>query len=93
MFDVGRSSFNVVLGYGKKNHGVHLGNKNKEKLVMESLLKDTIQITQAAGDVIMQYYKSSYDVENKSPDNPVTDADYAADTLLHHRLTNRLPEA
>ncbi|MGD9335075.1 MAG: 3'(2'),5'-bisphosphate nucleotidase CysQ [Desulfobacterales bacterium] len=60
---------------------------------MESLLKDTIEITKAAGDVIMQYYKSYYDVKNKSPDNPVTDADYAADTLLRHRLTVRLPEA
>ncbi|MBW2641147.1 MAG: 3'(2'),5'-bisphosphate nucleotidase CysQ [Deltaproteobacteria bacterium] len=76
-----------------RNHGVDLGSNNKEKLNMESLLKDTIEITKAAGDVIMQYYKSSYDVQNKSPDNPVTDADYAADRLLHHRLTVRLPEA
>lgn len=60
---------------------------------MEALLKDTIEITKAAGAAIMQYYKSSYTVEDKSPDNPVTDADYAADTLLHQRLTVRLPEA
>ena len=60
---------------------------------MEALLKDTIEITKAAGAAIMQYYKSSYNIEDKSPDNPVTDADYAADTLLHQRLTDRLPEA
>jgi myo-inositol-1(or 4)-monophosphatase len=60
---------------------------------MEALLKDTIEITKAAGAAIMQYYKSSYTVKDKSPDNPVTDADYAADTLLHQRLTLRLPEA
>jgi len=60
---------------------------------MEALLKDTIEITKAAGAAIMQYYKSSFTVEDKSPDNPVTDADYAADTLLHQRLTARLPEA
>ncbi len=60
---------------------------------MEALLNDTIEITKAAGAVIMQYYKSSYDVKNKSRDNPVTDADYAADSLLRQRLTARLPEA
>lgn len=60
---------------------------------MEALLKDTIEISKAAGAVIMQYYKSSYGVKDKSPDNPVTDADYAADTLLRRRLTARLPEA
>jgi myo-inositol-1(or 4)-monophosphatase len=76
-----------------KNHGVDLATEHKEKLKMESLLRDTIEITQAAGNAIMQYYKSSYTIENKSPDNPVTDADYAADTLLRHRLTARLPEA
>ena len=46
---------------------------------MEALLQDTIEITQAAGTAIMQYYRSSYTIEDKSPDNPVTDADYAAD--------------
>lgn len=56
---------------------------------MEALLNDTIEITKAAGAVIMQYYKSSYDVKNKSRDNPVTDADYAADSLLRQRLTAR----
>ena len=60
---------------------------------MEALLKDTIEITKAAGDTIMGYYRSSYDVKEKSPDNPVTDADYAADTLLKQSLTARLPEA
>ena len=63
------------------------------KRIMEALLKDTVEITKAAGAAIMEYYKSSYTVENKSPDNPVTDADYTADTLLHQRLTARLPEA
>jgi len=60
---------------------------------MESLLKDTIEITKAAGAVIMGYFRSSYAVKDKSPDNPVTDADYAADKLLKQRLTARLPEA
>jgi myo-inositol-1(or 4)-monophosphatase len=60
---------------------------------MNALLQDTIEITKAAGAAIMQFYKSAYDVTDKSPDNPVTDADFAADTLLKERLLARLPEA
>ncbi len=60
---------------------------------MQELLKDTLEITRAAGAAIMQYYQSSFDVSDKSPDNPVTDADFAADTLLKERLLARLPEA
>ena len=60
---------------------------------MEILLKDTIEITKMAGAAIMQYYKSSYDVKDKSPNNPVTDADYAAETVLKQHLTACLSEA
>jgi myo-inositol-1(or 4)-monophosphatase len=59
---------------------------------METLLEDTIQITRAAGRAIMQYYRSSFDVADKKPDNPVTDADYAADHLLKEFLMRRLPD-
>ena len=59
----------------------------------KALLADTIEITRAAGAEIMKYYHSTFEVEDKSPDNPVTDADYAADTLLKERLTARLPRA
>ena len=59
----------------------------------KTLLSDTVEITRAAGEEIMKYYHSTYEVEDKSPDNPVTDADYAADTLLKQRLTARLPSA
>jgi len=60
---------------------------------MDTLLKDTIEITRAAGAEIMQFYHSSFDVTDKKPDNPVTDADFAADKLLKTRLLERLPEA
>jgi myo-inositol-1(or 4)-monophosphatase len=60
---------------------------------MDSLTADTIEITRAAGAVIMQYYRSSFSVKDKKPDNPVTDADFAADALLKRRLLERLPAA
>jgi myo-inositol-1(or 4)-monophosphatase len=60
---------------------------------MVTLLRDTIEITRAAGAAIMRFYQSSFDVTDKRPDNPVTDADFAADNLLKTQLLARLPEA
>jgi myo-inositol-1(or 4)-monophosphatase len=60
---------------------------------MNELLQDTLEITRLAGAAIMQYYKSAFEVTDKRPDNPVTDADYAADSLLKEKLLARLPEA
>lgn len=60
---------------------------------MHHLLTEVINITRAAGAAIMSYYRSSFDVTDKSPDNPVTDADLAADTLLKERLLALLPTA
>lgn len=61
---------------------------------MNNLLSHTIEITKAAGSAIMAYYRDrdSFTVTNKSPDNPLTDADLAADNLLRERLTALLPE-
>jgi len=60
---------------------------------MDNLLQETIEITQAAGAAIMKYYRSDFSVKDKKPDNPVTDADYAADRLLRERLLALWPEA
>jgi myo-inositol-1(or 4)-monophosphatase len=62
---------------------------------MNPLLSQTIEITQAAGEAIMSYYRDrdSFSVTDKSPDNPLTDADLAADKLLRERLMALLPEA
>lgn len=60
---------------------------------MDDLLSDTIEITRAAGAAVMGYYRSSFEVTDKKPDNPVTDADFAADTLLKEQLMARLPAA
>ena len=60
---------------------------------METLLNETIALTKSAADEIMRFYSSSFSVADKSPDNPVTDADLASDTLLRHGLLELLPEA
>ncbi len=61
--------------------------------MLETLLPDVVQITQQAGLEIMKFYRGAFDVQEKSPDNPVTDADLAADTLLKQKLLALLPEA
>lgn len=60
---------------------------------LSALLPPTIAATQAAGKVVMGFFRSSFDVKDKSPDNPVTDADFASDSLLKERLLALLPEA
>jgi myo-inositol-1(or 4)-monophosphatase len=62
---------------------------------MDNLLNETIEITLAAGAAIMGYYRdrNSFSVTDKAPDNPLTDADLAADRLLRQRLLALLPEA
>lgn len=59
----------------------------------QSLILDVEKITAGAGDKIKAFYRSSFEVEEKSPDNPVTDADKAADDFLKDALTTLLPEA
>jgi len=60
---------------------------------MNNLLESTIEFVEEAGQAIMAYYNDSFSVTEKSPDNPVTEADIAADTLLKERLLSLLPEA
>jgi myo-inositol-1(or 4)-monophosphatase len=54
-------------------------------------LQLALATTEAAGAVICSYYQSAYDAWDKKPDNPITTADLAADTLLRERLTAATP--
>lgn len=45
-----------------------------------------------AGEVILSYYTAHYAVHNKSPDNPVTTADLAANRILQETLLGAFPE-
>ncbi len=60
---------------------------------LSELLRDASEVVVAAGDTIMGFFENSYQVRDKSIDNPVTDADLAADTLLHNGLIKILPVA
>ena len=60
---------------------------------MNQQTQDTIAIVREAGQAVMQFYRASFTVRDKSPDNPVTEADIASDTLLKQRLGVLLPSA
>lgn len=59
---------------------------------MNQQTEDTIAIVREAGQAVMQFYQASFTVRDKSPDNPVTDADLASDTLLKQRLGELRPQ-
>jgi myo-inositol-1(or 4)-monophosphatase len=59
---------------------------------LTQLLNVAIFAAREAGDLIMTYYESAYEAWDKSPHNPVTTADLAADHLLHRRLMTATPD-
>jgi myo-inositol-1(or 4)-monophosphatase len=59
----------------------------------ERALQVAIDAVQQAGQVVLSYYTSRYEVRDKSPDNPVTTADVAANEVLQAVLLGALPAA
>jgi myo-inositol-1(or 4)-monophosphatase len=59
----------------------------------QTLLVEIELITKEAGNKIRSFYRGKFEVEEKSPDNPVTEADKAADTYLKSALLSLLPNA
>ncbi len=56
------------------------------------LLAKTIQrLALSAGEVIMDYFKTGFDVETKADSSPVTEADRAADAEIARGLTDAFP--
>lgn len=59
---------------------------------MKKELQSAIDAAKSAGSIIMQYYKSKYEIRDKSYHNPVTTADNAADKYLRETLTVAYPD-
>lgn len=59
---------------------------------METLLQTAIEAAREAGALILKYYKSSYEIQEKGYHNPVTTADHAADARLKKILQAAEPE-
>lgn len=58
---------------------------------MNKELKSAVAAAKEAGSIIMKYYKSKYEIRDKSYHNPVTTADHAADKYLRETLTAAYP--
>ncbi|HEY7496526.1 MAG TPA: 3'(2'),5'-bisphosphate nucleotidase CysQ [Candidatus Tectomicrobia bacterium] len=64
-----------------------------DRVILAHALEVATQAARQAGQVILSYYRSSYEVQHKSPDNPVTTADLAANDVLQQTLLEVFPEA
>ena len=64
-----------------------------DRVAIERAVEVAKTAARQAGQVVLSYYSSSYDVRHKSADNPVTTADLAANRVLQQTLLQAFPEA
>jgi len=58
---------------------------------MDNILEHSINAAKKAGEIIMKFYKTKLSVKEKSPNNPVTKADLAANEIINEILTKQYP--
>ena len=63
-----------------------MGHKFQEQLQVAQ------DAAEAAGKMVLNYYEGDYHVKDKTPNNPVTTADFEADSLLKEKLQSAYPE-
>jgi len=61
--------------------------------VIQRALAVAQEAARRAGEIILSYYHSHYEVHSKGVDNPVTTADLAANHVLRETLLGAFPEA
>jgi|TARA_B100001741_G_C16553161_1_gene600616 myo-inositol-1(or 4)-monophosphatase len=59
---------------------------------MDKILEHAIDAAKIAGKTIMRFYKTQLNVREKSPNNPVTKADIAANDKIKDLLTSQYPK-
>ena len=62
-------------------------------MVIDQALEVAKRATHRAGEEVLSYYQSRYDVHDKSADHPVTTADLAANRILQDGLLGAFPDA
>lgn len=62
-------------------------------VVIPQALEVAKEAARRAGQVILSYYSSQYEVQSKGADNPVTPADLAANRVLRETLLGAFPHA
>ena len=61
-------------------------------LKIEDDLEIALKASKKAGDIIMKYYKTDYEINEKGYQNPVTTADKKADSFLKKTLLDARPD-
>ena len=61
-------------------------------LKIEDDLKIALKASKKAGDIIMKYYETDYEINEKGYQNPVTTADKEADSFLKKTLLDARPD-
>lgn len=59
---------------------------------MQKALEIAIQAAKEAGEIVMGYYRSSYDIREKSTNNPVTTADLMANQQIREIIYHVFPD-
>ena len=59
---------------------------------MQKELEIAIQAAKEAGEIVMRYYRNSYNIHEKSPDNPVTTADLMANHQIREIIYHTFPD-
>ena len=59
---------------------------------LKNIISDVVDISQDAGEVILEVYNSSYDVETKGDGSPLTTADMRSHNLICSRLKELTPD-
>lgn len=66
--------------------------QNQPDLNLEYLCQNALTIARIAGHKILEIYASSYSIENKQDNTPLTTADLAADKIIRQALKELTPE-
>ena len=61
-------------------------------MTLTPLLSTLADIARTAGDLVLRSYRTNIDVEYKGPNDPVTSADRAANTLICEALHDEFPD-
>jgi myo-inositol-1(or 4)-monophosphatase len=90
-------SFQSFGNFGSLNPGIRLfvqfvTHKAVGRLDLLRELEIALQAARAAGAIVMKYYQNSYHVRDKSPNNPVTTADFAANDCIREIIHSAFPD-
>lgn len=60
--------------------------------MFEKEYSQAIEAAKKAGAIIADYFHKTYQIQQKGADNPVTDADHAANRIIHDTLLKAFPD-